>query len=809
MSTTEHEKLEQIIHTDSTDYVTDLIEQIKKLSFYFKKISLIDQQYFKNQSDEYNQLHKRVEAKLTNLIKNFLSLTSKDVELSDYFTLNNFDEIVNSVEDYFEKIAENIDILRGIKKERKDEDIKNELKSLQQTKLNQRAKVFNVKNNTEDFFDIDNSYYPFIPKISKKENCVTPLDERINDARKLRNENKDKFLLKFEDSKNKDIQQAQFTNPYTPEISKFNKEYISHLSELSNKFKKTKQKKFNFIDIKDNNIEKVNDDFTLYIQHYPPANATPLSFIQSKEDLQVLYDKLKQVKEIAIDLEHHQIESYLGITCLIQISTRTEDFIIDALKLRNELHILNSLFTDPSIVKVLHGSDYDIEWLQKDFGLYVVNMFDTGQASRLLRYSSFALKYLLKRICNFDADKKYQLADWRIRPLPQEMINYARSDTHYLLYIYDVLRKELIEKAMEDESKGGVFGLLSECIKHSSEICMKSYQKPKVKANEYYHFIAINSGKKHRELGVLKEIFIFRDYIARKLDISGDRVLSKSKMVKLAKIKEFNFDNVIQVIEGSTPLLKFMNEFIEVINKKIERIEKKEKSKVDLSEQKEREYCEKIKEMLKRDEMKEKQQKANNIIQMINFDKNQKIFDEIEDSITINSITSINPLKSKFISLNETKMQTYPKVNEVKNTLNNFNLISFLKNKHNITKVTIKKSDVSRNQMKNEINKKREHEEEERKKQREEEEKLKKKFSKFTDVTDNNKIFEELKKKEKEDYESSSSEEDDEIIMDKEAKKKIDPSLELKEKFLKNFVQTQRNKTYENKKVYASKKKKK
>ena len=39
MNTTEHEKLEQIIHTDSVDYVSDLIEQIKKLSFYFKKIS--------------------------------------------------------------------------------------------------------------------------------------------------------------------------------------------------------------------------------------------------------------------------------------------------------------------------------------------------------------------------------------------------------------------------------------------------------------------------------------------------------------------------------------------------------------------------------------------------------------------------------------------------------------------------------------------------------------------------------------------------------------------------------------------------
>lgn len=40
-------------------------------------------------------------------------------------------------------------------------------------------------------------------------------------------------------------------------------------------------------------------------------------------------------------------------------------------------------------------------------------------------------------------DKKYQLADWRVRPLPLELLVYARMDTHYLLYIYDCLKVEL------------------------------------------------------------------------------------------------------------------------------------------------------------------------------------------------------------------------------------------------------------------------------------------------------------------------------------------------------------------------------
>lgn len=73
-------------------------------------------------------------------------------------------------------------------------------------------------------------------------------------------------------------------------------------------------------------------------------------------------------------------------------------------------------------------------------------MFDTGQAARMLEFPKFSLQYLLKFICDVDIDKKYQVADWRIRPVPSEMIEYARADTHYLLYIYDRFRNMLIEQ---------------------------------------------------------------------------------------------------------------------------------------------------------------------------------------------------------------------------------------------------------------------------------------------------------------------------------------------------------------------------
>lgn len=63
----------------------------------------------------------------------------------------------------------------------------------------------------------------------------------------------------------------------------------------------------------------------------------------------------------------------------------------------------------------MHGADWDVQWLQRDFGIYIVNLFDTGQASRLLNLPRYSLAFLLQYCCNLTVNKHYQLADWRIR----------------------------------------------------------------------------------------------------------------------------------------------------------------------------------------------------------------------------------------------------------------------------------------------------------------------------------------------------------------------------------------------------------
>lgn len=81
---------------------------------------------------------------------------------------------------------------------------------------------------------------------------------------------------------------------------------------------------------------------------------TPFEFVDTKEALERLVQKLVVADEIAIDLEHHSLRSYYGFTCLIQISTREGDWVVDSLKLRGELREgkLGGVLADPSIVKV-------------------------------------------------------------------------------------------------------------------------------------------------------------------------------------------------------------------------------------------------------------------------------------------------------------------------------------------------------------------------------------------------------------------------------------------------------------------------
>lgn len=274
---------------------------------------------------------------------------------------------------------------------------------------------------------------------------------------------------------------------------------------------------------------------------YLPFDSTTATWVDTYAGVLEMLEELKKAKEIAVDLEHHDFRTYPGLTSLMQISTREKDWVVDTLRpWRHRLEVLNEVFADPDIIKVFHGAYMDIIWLQRDLGLYIVGLFDTHYACDALNYPGKGLAFLLKKFCDFDADKKYQMADWRLRPLPDEMFYYARSDTHYLLYIYDMVRNELVDKSDPSVPEKN---WIEWVLQKSKEISLQRYETPLCDAETgkgsrgwWNVLVKSPSGFDAEQFAVYKAVFKWRDDLARREDESPHFVMGQHVVADIARV---------------------------------------------------------------------------------------------------------------------------------------------------------------------------------------------------------------------------------------------------------------------------------
>ncbi|CCE64860.1 hypothetical protein TPHA_0J00370 [Tetrapisispora phaffii CBS 4417] len=347
---------------------------------------------------------------------------------------------------------------------------------------------------------VDNSEtHPFRPLLTDKPNAVVPLDE----------------VLKIVDG-TEDTPQ-HYPQPYETEIDK--QEYNEQVLQFSDPIP-----------------SKVWEE-------------TEAIWVDNEESLAAMLNELKTATELAVDLEHHDFRSYYGITCLMQISTRNTDYLVDTIALRDKLQVLNVVFTDPKITKILHGAFMDIIWLQRDLGLYIVSLFDTYHASRALGFPRHSLAYLLERFAHFKTSKQYQLADWRTRPLSKAMNAYARADTHFLLNIFDQLRNMLIQ---EDK----LASMLHESRKVAKRRFEYSKYKPTLPSSAVFsptesdmpwRSMIYQYNIPSQKVELVKRLWEWRDTIARRDDESPRYIMPNQLIASLVEYVPTNPAGVISV----------------------------------------------------------------------------------------------------------------------------------------------------------------------------------------------------------------------------------------------------------------------
>jgi ribonuclease D len=248
---------------------------------------------------------------------------------------------------------------------------------------------------------------------------------------------------------------------------------------------------------------------------------TLIEMITTADQLQSVATLLKTQKIVAFDLEADSMHHYREQVCLLQISTLEKNYIVDPL-LCPDFSPLVPVFSDPSIVKILHGADYDVRMLHRGFGIEICNLFDTMIACQFLGEPAVGLAAVLKKRFSVDLDKKYQQADWSKRPLSPEMLDYAAKDTSLLIPLYRELTAELT-------AKGRLPWVLEECE-------LLSRVRSSERSEEPLSARFKGAARMRRETyGVLEGILRFRDEEAQKKDLPPFKILGNDAVREIAE----------------------------------------------------------------------------------------------------------------------------------------------------------------------------------------------------------------------------------------------------------------------------------
>lgn len=167
------------------------------------------------------------------------------------------------------------------------------------------------------------------------------------------------------------------------------------------------------------------------------------TLVADAEGLDALISALRPEPLLALDTESNSFHAYRERVCLLQLSVPGRDWIVDPLA--TDVGALGEVLCDGRET-VLHGADYDVRCLKRDFGWKLPNLFDTMVAARRLGVVGLGLSALVEGRFGVRLSKAHQRSDWGHRPLTADQLAYAALDTHFLLALRDTLAAELEAK---------------------------------------------------------------------------------------------------------------------------------------------------------------------------------------------------------------------------------------------------------------------------------------------------------------------------------------------------------------------------
>jgi ribonuclease D len=262
-------------------------------------------------------------------------------------------------------------------------------------------------------------------------------------------------------------------------------------------------------------------------------------WIRTTGELAELVGSLAGRRAIAFDTESDSLHHHREKVCLVQIGVEEGGWLVDPLAAR-DLSPLAPLLADPGVVKVLHGADYDVTTLKRDFGFTFVNLFDTMIASRVLGRPEIGLQALLRTEFGVTLAKDSQKDDWSRRPLTPTQEAYALADVAHLIPLHDRLVAALAEL-------GRLEWVREECAAVAA-------LEPARRGRDADAWQRVKGAKRlsRRQQAVLQGVFTWRDAIAERTDIPAFKIVSSETLLDLAERHPATLEE-LRALKGLSP----------------------------------------------------------------------------------------------------------------------------------------------------------------------------------------------------------------------------------------------------------------
>lgn len=246
--------------------------------------------------------------------------------------------------------------------------------------------------------------------------------------------------------------------------------------------------------------------------------------VQTQADLDILIRQARQTDAVALDTEFVWERTYYPRLGLIQIALSDEDcYLIDPLAIP-DLQPLGSLLSDRGVIKILHDAPQDLTILHRATGATPQNIFDTRLAAGFSNLSAtLSLGNLVKELLDIDLSKDETRTNWLQRPLTDNQISYGLDDVRYLRATRVLLLTRIIGPKIKSWLQEEL-NLLNNPANYSTAFNGARYRK-----------IRGASSLDSQGLAILKNLSVWRDGVAKKVDRPRGHVIKDTALVEIAR----------------------------------------------------------------------------------------------------------------------------------------------------------------------------------------------------------------------------------------------------------------------------------